>query len=121
MTTELAADLGVDVGDVDVLLEQLAERDPQLPDELATFLRRLLDPHDERTAPASSGPARTQSAGAPTGWVGPDRAEDGRALTNSSAIAEYFGRAVSYVSLPNHQPRVPADRRDRRACTAERQ
>jgi hypothetical protein len=72
--------LGVDVGDVDVLLEQLDERDPQLPDELAAFLRRLLDPHDERTAPASSGPARTQSAGAPTGWVGPDRAEDGRAL-----------------------------------------
>jgi hypothetical protein len=70
----------VDVGDVDVLLEQLDERDPQLPDELAAFLRRLLDPHDERTAPASSGPARTQSAGAPTSWVGPDRTEDGRAL-----------------------------------------
>ena len=79
-TTELAADLGVDVGDDGVLLEQLDERDPQLPDERAAFLPRLLDPHDERTAPASSGPARTQSAGAPTGWVGPDPAEDGRAL-----------------------------------------
>jgi hypothetical protein len=120
MTTELAADLGVDVGDVDVLLEQLAERDPQLPDELATFLRRLLDPHDERTAPASSGPARTQSAGAPTGWGGSDRAEDGRALIPQQWQSISAG-LVSYVSLPNYQPRVPGDRRDRRACAAERQ
>jgi hypothetical protein len=69
----------VDVGDVDVLLEQLDERDPQLPDELAAssggcWIRTTSAPH----RPASSGPARTQSAGAPTGWVGPDRAEDGR-------------------------------------------
>ena len=45
------ADLGVDERDVDVLLEQLGERDPELPDDLAGFLRRLLDPHSERTAP----------------------------------------------------------------------
>ena len=53
IATDLAADLGIDEGDVGVLLEQLDERDPQrLPDELAAFLRRMLDPNGERTAPA---------------------------------------------------------------------
>jgi hypothetical protein len=51
-TADLAADLGVDEGDVAVLLEQLDEPADELPDELAAFLRELLDPHGERTAPA---------------------------------------------------------------------
>jgi hypothetical protein len=52
-TDDLAADLGVDEGDVRVLLRQLGEQTPDLPGELAAFLRRLLDPHGERTAPAN--------------------------------------------------------------------
>jgi hypothetical protein len=48
-TADLAAE---DTGDVDVVLEQLGERDPQPPEELAGFVRQLLDPHGERTAPA---------------------------------------------------------------------
>ena len=51
-TADLAADLGVDPGDVDVLLELLDEPTPELPDDLASFVRELLDPHGERTAPA---------------------------------------------------------------------
>ena len=49
--TTLAADLGVGEGDVDVLLDLLDEHSPELPDELAAFLRRVVDPHGERTAP----------------------------------------------------------------------
>jgi hypothetical protein len=51
-TAGLATDLGVDEGDVGVLLDQLGESMQELPDDLAGFLRRLLDPHGERTAPA---------------------------------------------------------------------
>jgi hypothetical protein len=47
----LATNLGVNEGDVDVILEQLGERRPELPDELAGFLRQLLDPQGERTTP----------------------------------------------------------------------
>jgi hypothetical protein len=50
--TALATDLGVDEGDVDVLLKLLGEDEPELPDVLAGFLRHLFDPHGERTAPA---------------------------------------------------------------------
>ena len=49
--TTLAADLGVDEGGIDVLLDLLDEHPPELPDELAAFLRRVFDPHGERTAP----------------------------------------------------------------------
>jgi hypothetical protein len=49
---DLAADLAADPGDVDVLLKQLDERVPELSDDLAGLLRRVLDPHGERTAPA---------------------------------------------------------------------
>jgi hypothetical protein len=49
--TTLAADLGVDEGDIDVLLDLLDEHPPELPDELAAFLRGEFDPHGERTAP----------------------------------------------------------------------
>ena len=62
-TADLATDLGVDEGDVDVVLKQLDERAPELPDDLAGFLRRLLDPHGGRTAPAgfySTGRARAR-------------------------------------------------------------
>ena len=48
---DLAADLGVDSGDVDVLLGLLDEHALELPDDVAGFIRTLLDPHGERTAP----------------------------------------------------------------------
>ena len=50
-TTDLATALGVSEGDVDVLLGQLGERVTRLPNDLASFLRSVLDPHGERTAP----------------------------------------------------------------------
>jgi hypothetical protein len=62
----------VDEGDVDVLLDQLGESEQELPDDLAGFLRRLLDPHGERTAPAGlywagadTEPRRTFGLGGP--------------------------------------------------------
>ena len=71
-TADLAADLGVDDGDVRVLLRQLGEQTPDVPDELAAFLRELLDPHGERTAPpgfywpgADDEPRRTFGLGGP--------------------------------------------------------
>jgi hypothetical protein len=51
-TDDLAANLGVDEGDVVVLLRQLGEQTPEMPDELAAFVSQMLDPHGERTAPA---------------------------------------------------------------------
>jgi len=51
-TADLAVDLGVDEGDVDVLLELLDERAGELSDDLAALLRDVLDQHGERTAPA---------------------------------------------------------------------
>ncbi len=50
---DLAADLGVEEDDVLVLLRQLGELTPEPPDDLLEFLRLLLDPHGERTAPAN--------------------------------------------------------------------
>jgi hypothetical protein len=50
---DLAADLGVDEGDVAVLLTQFGQRPPDVSDEAAAFLRRLLDPHEGRTLPPS--------------------------------------------------------------------
>jgi hypothetical protein len=55
---DLAADLGIDEGDIDVVLELLGEDEPdlraaELPDDVASFVRRLLDPHGERIAPAT--------------------------------------------------------------------
>ncbi len=35
-----------------VLLRQLGEQTPDIPDELAAFIRRAFDPHGERTARA---------------------------------------------------------------------
>jgi hypothetical protein len=70
--TALAADLGVGEGDIDVLLDLLDERSPELSDELAAFLCRVLDPHGERTAPpglywpgADVRPRRTYGLGGP--------------------------------------------------------
>jgi hypothetical protein len=56
-TADLAADLRVDEGDIALLLDHLAEDDPDLAgdavsDEAASFIRQLLDPHGERTTPA---------------------------------------------------------------------
>ena len=55
---DLAADLDIDEGDIDVVLELLGEDEPdlhaaELPDDVASFVRRLLDPHGERIAPAT--------------------------------------------------------------------
>jgi len=71
----LAADLGVDEGDVDVLLELLDEQPPDLPDNLAGFLRDVLDPHGraDRASGACTGQQRTTSRGACTGWAGRTR------------------------------------------------
>jgi hypothetical protein len=70
--TAPAAELGVDDGDLDVLLALLDERTPKLSDELAGFLREVLDPHGERTAPpgfywpgADTRPHRTFGLGGP--------------------------------------------------------
>ncbi len=52
-TDDLAANLGLDAGDVRVLLRHLGEQTPDMPDELAVFLRQMLDPNGERTAPPS--------------------------------------------------------------------
>ena len=81
-TADLAADLGVDEGDVDVLLELLDEdekgaqivRTPGgLPDDVADFLRDVLDPHGERTAPAGLYWPAAEPAPRPTfGLGGPD-------------------------------------------------
>ena len=72
-TADLAADLGVDDGDVHVLLDRLDERGEQLPDELAGFLRRVLDPHGERTAAgAVVVGCAPRGGGAATGLGGPD-------------------------------------------------
>ena len=49
-TADLATDLGVDEGDVDVLLNQLGESEQELSDDLAGSVRRVQDPHGERTA-----------------------------------------------------------------------
>jgi hypothetical protein len=49
---DLAADLGIDEGDVPTLLRQLGEQTPEMPDDLAERLRQMFDPHGERTAPA---------------------------------------------------------------------
>ncbi len=49
-TNDFAADLGLDKGDVRVLLRQLGEQTPDMPDELVAFLRQMFDPNGERTA-----------------------------------------------------------------------
>jgi hypothetical protein len=50
-TEDLASDLGLDEGDFRVSLRQLGEQTPDMPDELAAFLRRMFDPNGERTSP----------------------------------------------------------------------
>ena len=72
--TTLAADLGVDEGDIDVLLDLLDEHPPELPDELAAFLRGEFDPHGERTAPTRALLARRRppQARGTYGLGGPD-------------------------------------------------
>jgi hypothetical protein len=77
-TGDLAADLGVDEGDIAVLLYQLDERAAELSDDLATFLRDVLDPHGERTAPpvfywpgSDVRPRRTYGLGGPDPMAAP--------------------------------------------------
>ena len=83
-TADLAEDLGVNEGDVVLILARLTEDDPGLAggtvsDDIASFIRQLLDPHGERTAPAGlywpdAGPRRRQTYGLggpdPTGHDG---------------------------------------------------
>jgi hypothetical protein len=52
----MVADLGVNHADIAHVLARLTEDEPdlnadELPDDAAEFLRQLLDPHGERTAP----------------------------------------------------------------------
>ena len=49
---DLADELSLDEGDVRVLLRQLGENPPDMPDDLVAFLRLIFDPAGERTAPA---------------------------------------------------------------------
>ena len=53
-TSDLAADLGINEGDVDVVLELFDERGPELDDDDAEFLRRVFDP--QRVADRAGGP-----------------------------------------------------------------
>jgi hypothetical protein len=78
-TADLAADLGVDEGDVDVLLELLDERARELPIDLAGFLRDVLDSQGERTAPVGlywpgtdEEPRRAYGLGGPDPTAPPD-------------------------------------------------
>ena len=72
-TGDLAADLGVDEGDVRVLLRQLGEHTPDMTDELASFLRQLLDPNGERTsAPGFYWPGADNRPRRRFGLGGPD-------------------------------------------------
>ena len=69
----LLADLGVEEGDIDVLLELLDERSPELSDELAAFLRRC----STHTASAprllgSTGRMRLKAPSSMFGLGGPD-------------------------------------------------
>ena len=66
--------------DVRVLLRQLVEQTPEPPDDLAEFVRWLLEPHGERTAPANlfwpgayDQPRRVYGLGGPD----PTASEDG--------------------------------------------
>lgn len=53
LAEDLAADLGVDPGDVRAVVESIVDlHDEGIPDEIAAEVRAILDPHGERTAPA---------------------------------------------------------------------
>ena len=70
-------------GDVDGLLDQLGEPATELSDELASFLRELLDPHGERTLPARLVPAgrrRRAAADLRARRAGPDGSGERRGI-----------------------------------------
>lgn len=72
-SAELAVELGLDAGDVRVLLRQLGEQTPDMPDELAAWIRQAFDPHGERTAPAGLyWPGADDELGQVYGLGGPD-------------------------------------------------
>lgn len=72
-SADLADELGVDEGDVRVLLRQLGEHTPEMPDDLAEWTRRTFDPHGERTAPAGLyGPGADDGPRQVFGLGGPD-------------------------------------------------
>ena len=50
-TEDLAAELSLDERDLLVPLRQLGEETPEMPDELAAWIREMFDPNGERTAP----------------------------------------------------------------------
>jgi hypothetical protein len=77
----LAADLGVAEGDIAVLLEQLGEGvgapADDLADDLAGFLRDVLDPHGERSitglyCPGTEPGRRRYGLGGPDPTAAPD-------------------------------------------------
>jgi len=68
--TTLAADLGVDEGDIGVLLDLLEQQSPELSDEPAAFLRGVLDPHGKRTArPGLDWPGADSRPRRTLGWA----------------------------------------------------
>jgi hypothetical protein len=78
---DLASDLGVDDGDVTVMLAALAEAEPDLtggdlPGEVSgeavSFVRTLLDPHGERTTPELYRPGADPHTPRMFGLGGPD-------------------------------------------------
>jgi hypothetical protein len=78
----LAADLGVDEGDVDVLLAQHGEPAAWQSNNLASFLRSVLDPHGERTAPAG------------LYWPGADPEPRQRFRGDAAGVVDYLGLVV---------------------------
>ena len=90
-----------------LLLELLDESARELPDDLAGFLREVLDPHGERTAPdASTGRAATTNHGGCSGSVGRTQRRPTagcRPLGPSNDLA-VAGRYGSVTSLPSPAP-----------------
>lgn len=82
-TQDLAADLGMDPRDVELTLAMLAQAEldepaepwssAAVPDEVASFVRGMHDPHGERTAPAGFyWPGQTPLPPRDVGPLGPD-------------------------------------------------
>ena len=110
---DLAADLGVDEHDVRVLLRQLGELNPDLPDDLAEFLRRLLDPHvSEPHRPTCSG--QEPRAAAPGVWARGLDPTASRTIGNLSLPSSISTRSSGRPRpRPERGPTSGADQRGR--------
>ena len=95
-------------GDVDGLLDQVGEPATELSDELASFLRELLDPHGERTLPARlvlAGRRRRAAADIRARRAGPDGS--GERLRIASALTRMdhrVGQAAQGWGCPQRWP-----------------